>query len=148
MDVIDRRILAILAHNSRTSLRRMAEELGMPHTTIHSRLKKLEAAGVIRRYTVDIDYSVLGYDVTALINVSVEGSLIEDVERRVSEISNVIAVYDVTGEFDIVLVARFRGIGELDRFIKWLNKLPGVRRTLTSIAFRVVKEDPVSLLEA
>ncbi len=110
-------------------------------------MRRLEEAGVIKGYTVNLDYSKLGYDVTVVIHMSVEGRVIEDIEERLARISNVVAVYDVTGEFDIIVLARFGSIGELDRFIKWLIKVPGVRRTITSIALRIVKEDFNSPLE-
>ncbi len=148
MDTVDLRILVELARDSRLSVRRLASLLGMPHTTVYARMKKLEERRVVRRYTVDINPEALGYDITAIVSISVDGSVIEEVEEDLARIANVIAVYDVTGDFDIMAIARFRSIGELDRFIKWLNKHPGVKKTLTSIAFRVVKEDPTSVLDA
>ena len=146
LDHLDLEILRRLSGDSRSSIRKLSRELGVPPSTLYSRIKRLEELGVVRGYTAVIDYAKLGFQVTAAIHVSVEGKMIEELERIVASRPEAVAVYDITGEYDMLVIARFRSIGELDRFIKWLNKLEGVKRTVTSIAFRVVKEDNSGLL--
>lgn len=146
IDILDLRLLRRLAHNSRISVRSLANQLGIPHTTLYSRIRRLERLGVIKRYTIVPDLAKLGYAITAATSVSVEGRHIEELEETVSRRPEIVAVYDITGEYDMLIVAKFRGIGELDSFIKWLNKQRGVRRTVTSVVFRIVKEDLASPL--
>ncbi len=146
IDILDLRLLRRLAHNSRISVRSLASQLGIPHTTLYSRIRRLERLGVIKRYTIMPDLAKLGYTITAVTSVSVEGRYIEELEETVSRRTETVAVYDITGEYDMLIVAKFRGIGELDSFIKWLNKQRGVRRTETSVVFRIVKEDLASPL--
>ncbi len=146
MDEVDAAILSILAGNSRTSLRRIASRIGLPYTTVYSRIRRMEEKGVIQRYTVLLDHSKLGYRITAVTQVSVQGRYIESLEKLVAGRREAVAVYDITGEYDMLVIARFKSIEELDSFIKWLNKLEGVERTVSSVVFRVVKEDPASML--
>lgn len=146
LDPIDLSLVRVLARNSRISVRKLASILKMPHTTVYSRLRRLEEANVIKGYTINIDYRMLGFTVTAVIHVSAQGSYIEELEKILASRHETIAVYDVTGEYDMIVVARFKSIDELDKFIKWVNKLEGVEKTITSIAFRVVKEDLASPL--
>ncbi|MGC9122221.1 MAG: Lrp/AsnC family transcriptional regulator, partial [Thermogladius sp.] len=79
--------------------------------------------------------------VKALILLNVDGKHILDVESDVSRHQNVEAVYDITGEFDVAVIASFKSISELDEFVKWLLKHPYIKQSRTSIIFRVAKEE-------
>ena len=74
--------------------------------------------------------------------IQVDGAYIEKVEEMLAKEKNVRAVYDITGEYDIAIITTFKSIDDLDRFIKRLIKIPYVKRSMTSIAFRIVKETP------
>lgn len=140
MDDLDVKIIGKLLKDSRKSLRSIAKELGTPTSTIHERVKRLVRLGVIRRFTAELDPRVLGLDITALILVSVDGAYISEVEKILSTYDQVVAVYDITGEFDVALIAKFRNMDELNNFIKTILKIPHIRRTVTSVVFNVVKE--------
>jgi DNA-binding Lrp family transcriptional regulator len=140
LDELDIRILERLLKDSRKSLRSIAKELGTPTSTVHERVKRLVKIGIIKRFTAELDTKILGMDVTALILISVEGAYITEVERALSSYEQVVAVYDITGEFDVAVIAKFRSIDELNNFIKNVLKIPHVKRTVTSVVFNVVKE--------
>ncbi len=142
LDAVDVKLVRLLAEDSRLSTRALASRLGLAHSTVGSRLRRLLELGVIRRFTVLVDHEALGYEVTALTLIQAEGSHIEELERELSTHPNIVAVYDITGEFDVAVIARFKSMRQLDAFLKAVNKLPYVRRTVTSIVLRVVKEDP------
>jgi Lrp/AsnC family transcriptional regulator for asnA, asnC and gidA len=139
-DDLDKRILEFLREDSRVSLKVIAENTGKPVSTIHERIKKLVRNGILRKFTVLIDYGKMGYGIKVLILVNVDGKHIIDVENYVSQHPNVQAVYDITGEFDVAVLAAFKSMSELDKFVKWLLQNPFIRQTRTSIVFRVVKE--------
>jgi len=141
IDELDKKILNELIENPRVTYRELARKLGVSVGTVHLRIRKLQAKGVIKGFTVQVDYGKVGYDVTALILIKVDGKHILNVERDVAKHSNVCAVYDVTGEFDVIVVAKFRSIRELNDFIKSLLAKPYIVSTNTSIALNVVKED-------
>ncbi len=146
-DDIDVKLLKLLARNSRASLRELAKSLGVAVSTVHARLQKLLRDGLIKRFTIVPDYERLGYPITAVILVSVEGGAIEEVASRLAEEPNLIAVYDVTGDYDLILVGKFRSMSELNLFLKRLNKMYSIKRTVTSVVLKVFKEDLVSPLE-
>lgn len=142
IDEVDRKILRELARNSKLSIRELARRVGVPHTTVHERVRRLEREGIIQGYTARIDYKRLGYMVTALILANVIGRHIVEVEEWLSRHQNVVAVYDITGEYDIAIMASFKDIDELDSFVKEVLKNPWIKQTRTSIVFRKVKEWP------
>ena len=142
LDDIDMMILRRLAVYGKEGIRELARNLGKSPSTIAFRIKRLEREGVIRGYTTVIDYRKLGYQINAITLLQVVGAYIEELEEILTKEPNVKAVYDVTGEYDIAIITSFREIEDLDRFIKRIIKIPHVKRSMTSIIFRVVKETP------
>ncbi len=140
VDGLDLKVLEILQRNGRASLREVSEKVGRPVSTVHERIRKMLQKGVIKGFTTLVDYEKLGYQVKALILANVEGKHIIDVEKHVASHPNVLAVYDITGEFDVAIIAIFKSISELDQFVKWLLQHPHIKQTRTSIVFRTVKE--------
>lgn len=141
LDEVDKKIISILIENSRTSIREIARELRLSPATIHERIKKLLERNIIRAFTILLDHRLIGYDVTALILLSVDGKHIVEVEGWLSKHRNVVAVYDITGEFDVAIIVKTRNIIELNEFVKNTLQNPYIKRTVTSVVFNVVKED-------
>jgi len=73
--------------------------------------------------------------------MQVDGGHIVDVERAIAKSKSVMAVYDTTGDFDIITIAKFKSREELNTFIKENLKMPNVKRSVTSIVLNVVKEE-------
>jgi DNA-binding Lrp family transcriptional regulator len=142
VDELDLKILDVIKNDAKLSVREIAKILNKSPSTILSRIKKLERIGVIKGYATLIDYSKLNYQVTAITLLQVEGPYIEEVEKLLASEPNVRAVYDVTGEYDVIVISLFKTVSELDNFIKRLLKVPHIRRSITSIAFRVIKDNP------
>lgn len=141
IDQLDIRILEELATNSKRSYHKLASNLHVSPTTILKRIKALESAGYIKSYSIITDHKMLGYDITAIIEISADGSSILKVEEYLSKQKSTCAVYDTTGICDSIVIAKFKSIEELDRFVKTLNNIEGVNKTNTHIALNVVKED-------
>ena len=141
IDKIDLQIINLLQEDSRLSFNKMAKELGISVGTAYNRIKNLEERGILRGYTAIVDPVKVGYTLTAIILIQAEGKHLLDVENEVAKMSNVISVYDITGDFDIAVVARFKDRFGLNAFIKNLLTMPYVKRTVTNVVLNVVKED-------
>ncbi len=137
---IDIEILRALQEDARSSYRDIARKLKISVGTVHSRVSRLEEAKVIRGFSVDINYSKLGYGITALILLQAKGKHLRDVESKLSKFPNVCVVYDITGDFDIGLVAKFETTLLMDRFIKEVLAMDFVERAVTSIVLNSLKE--------
>jgi len=142
VDELDLQILDLIKDNARLSIREIAKALGKSPSVVHRRLKRLERTGVIRRYVALLDYAKLGYGIHALTLLQVEGGYITDVEKILAQEPNVRAVYDITGEYDVAVITVFSSVNELDSFIKKILKVPYIKRSVTNIILRVVKDSP------
>jgi DNA-binding Lrp family transcriptional regulator len=141
LDDIDLRIISVIQEDSRLSYNKIASKLRISVGTAYNRIKSLEERGVLKGYTVLIDMDKVGYNLTALILIQAEGKHLLDVENEIAKMNNVVSVYDITGDFDIAVIARFKDRDSLNRFIKSLIGLPHVKRTVTNVVLNVVKED-------
>lgn len=140
IDDTDRDILASLNDNARKSYREISRELDIALSTVSSRVQQLEEAGVIQGYVPLIDPAALGYEMTAVISVKIShGNLIE-VQAALAERERVFGVYDVTGEFDSVVLARFPSRRALNDFVKEVLSHPDVEHTTTHLVLNTIKE--------
>ena len=141
MDKIDEKILKNLLVDARLSARQLSLKLGMSTVTILSRIKKLEKAKIIKGYTAILNHEKLGYDLTAVIEIIAKKDKIVQVEDELSDIENVCAVYDVTGNTDTLIIAKFKGREDLSKFVKNLSSILNVENTITHVVLNTVKED-------
>ncbi len=141
MDELDFRILRELLRDSRQSYRKLAEILDVAVGTVQNRIRKLEKEGVIKGYTVLLDHEKLGYELTSITRITVSKGRLVDTEMEIAEMASVLAVYDVTGEADIIVIAKFKSRKDLSDFTKKLLSLPYVERTNTHIVLTTIKED-------
>ena len=141
IDEIDLQIISLLQEDSRLSFNKMAKELGVSVGTVCNRIKSLEEKGIIKGYTAIVNPIKIGYGLTAIILIQAEGKHLVDVEREVAKMKHIVSVYDITGDFDIAVIARFKDIFGLNTFIKRLLAMPYVKRTVTNVVLNVVKED-------
>ena len=134
-------IIALLQGDSRLSFNKLAKKLGVSVGTAYNRVKTLEALGVVKGYTVVLDTSKLGFELTAIILIQAAGKHLLDVEKEIANTANVIAVYDIAGEHDAAVVAKFKDRTSLNKYLQSLLTKPYVKRTVTNVALNVVKED-------
>ena len=141
MDETNVKIVRKLLLDARLSYRKIAEEIGVSPPTVLSRVKKLENDNIIKFYSAVLDHEKLGYDLTAIIEVTAVKGKISEVERHIARLPNVCAVYDITGLTDMVIIAKFKNRKDLSNFVKKDLSMSYVERTNTHIVLLTVKED-------
>jgi DNA-binding Lrp family transcriptional regulator len=141
LDEIDLKILKNLLVDARQSARKLSLKLGISTVTALSRIEKLEKLKIIKSFSAILDDQKLGYDLTAIIEISIKKGQMALVEKEVSTLDNVCAVYDITGKTDAVVIAKFKNREDLSEFVKQLSSKPNVENTNTHIVLNTVKED-------
>jgi Lrp/AsnC family transcriptional regulator, regulator for asnA, asnC and gidA len=138
---VDLQILSTLQENSRVSYRKLANKLHISGTMAAAKIKRMENKGLLQGFAAMMDPIKLGYDLTAIIFFQIEGGYLQNLIVELSQTANVLAVYEITGDFDIVAVVKLKDRDSLNALIKDLLVTPHIKKTMTNIALNVVKED-------
>ncbi|MGQ9596535.1 MAG: Lrp/AsnC family transcriptional regulator [Thermoproteota archaeon] len=141
VDDLDLKILRELMEDSRNTCRKIAKKLGVSPGTVLFRIRRMEKNGVLKKYTVSVDYEKLGYSVTSVTEITVSKGKLVEVEKKLAVLPGVCAVYDVTGDVDAIVISKFKNPAELSKFAKKILSITNVERTNTHFVLTVVKED-------
>ncbi|RQG94463.1 HTH-type transcriptional regulator Lrp [Natrarchaeobius chitinivorans] len=138
---LDAKLVNALLGDGRASLRSLAEELDVSVTTISNHLSDLEEEGVIEGYTPRLDYDAVGYDVTAVIQLQVEGNALPDITDTLRDHRQMISVYEVTGDYDVIAIGKFKDTDGMNEQIKALLTDPDIKASNTSVVLNAVSEN-------
>ncbi|MFD1588191.1 HTH-type transcriptional regulator Lrp [Halorientalis brevis] len=137
---LDRKLVNALLGDGRASLRSLAADLDVSVTTISNHLTELEDTGVIQGYSPQVDYEQLGYDVTAILQLKVEGSALVDVTQTLCNHQQMTSVYEVTGDHDIIAIGKFTDTDDMNATIKDLLSDPEINESNTSVVLDAPNE--------
>ena len=140
-DDAGKKIIRSLNQNSRKSFREIAKDVGLSAPAVIDKVKKLEEAGAIKGYIPVLDSKYFGYDLTAIIAIRISNGKLIQTQEKIAEDPHVFAIYDVTGEWDSFVCARFKDREDLNTFIKYILNQKYVERTITHIVLNVVKDE-------
>ena len=138
----DSELLRFLNKNGKATQRELAKATGLALGTVSNHLKTLEKEKIIRGYFADIDPEKVGFNLTSTINLRITKGKIMEVQASIAKHPRVYAVYDITGEWDSLVLARFKDREEMDQFIKTVLSQRNIERTSTSLVLNNVKEEP------
>ena len=118
LDARDRQILRLVQRDATLAQAEIARQVGLSTAAVHERLKKLEASGVIRRWTAVVDPAAVGVQVTAFVEVFLEHPRFEPAFlERLRELDEVLECHHVTGEFSLLLKVRVRDMEALQHLL-------------------------------
>jgi len=142
IDEKDRQILNLLMENGRISYADIAKAVGMKSPSVIDRIKRLEQIGIIKGYTADINYSLLGDDINAFIGVSMDNAKhIEEFEEHVREIDpDMVSCNHVTGDYTFLMRVITKNTQSLSKLIKKVRNISGVDKTNTILVFSTLMD--------
>jgi len=143
-DRLDIAILRALQDNSRRTLNEIGVAVGLSATACWTRIKRLEAEGVIKRYTIDMDRAKLGFRDSVIVQVTLESHSDEtlyEFGRTLAAIPEVVEAYLVSGDYDYYIRIAVRDTRDYERLLREkLYKIPGIRHSKSHFVLRVLKE--------
>jgi len=146
---LDLAILRVLRDDSRKTLQEIGAIVGLSATSCWTRIKKLEAQGVIKRYTVDLDPTKLGYNDFVIVQLTLESHTDEtlyEFGRVLASIPEIQEAYLVSGDYDYYIRIAVRDTRDYERLLREkLYKIPGIRHSKSSFVLRMLKEVSVPL---
>jgi Lrp/AsnC family transcriptional regulator, leucine-responsive regulatory protein len=137
LDERDLEIVSALREDARATYADIAARVGLSASSVHERVRKLEAAGVITAYRAVVDPEALGLFVTALIAVTpLDPQQPDDLPERLADVPEVEDCLSVAGEANYILKVRTRSTNHLEELIRRLREKAGVS-TRTTIALSI-----------
>lgn len=125
--------------DARKSYREIQNDLGISIGTIHNRISKLKKKGVISGYTLKLNNAELGYKLTFLIRIQVDGKHTPEILEQISKIPEVCSVFHTTGEQSAALICRFKEADKVHEFIRDLNEREYVVKTVSNMVLKEYK---------
>lgn len=146
VDDLDKKIVRVLNENARRSFREIARKVGTSVTGIIHRIKKYEESGVIKGYIPVVDPEYFGYNLIAIIALRISQGRLLETQEEIAADHRAVAVYDITGDWDSMIIGRFEGREDLNNFIKKVLSKKYVDRTVTHLVLNVVKEEKRTII--
>lgn len=134
-DALDRKIITALQANARQSTAAIAAGLGVARTTVHERIARMEARGLIKGYSVVLGQMDDAPLVQVIVMLSVQQPETARIIKRLEAYPEVKLCLSVNGEFDLMLSAEAPRIEDLDILTDEFAEIPGVIRTKTHVVF-------------
>jgi Lrp/AsnC family transcriptional regulator for asnA, asnC and gidA len=143
LDELDLKILQELVTDSSQSIPKLSKKIDVNTSVVYSRIKRLVRRGIIKRFTVEVDESQLGYTVSAYVGVNTDSRKRESVRAGIMGIPEVRELAEVTGRFDFLVFLRAKGLEELHNVISQkIGMIDGVEHTETFISMRQESKNP------
>ena len=148
-DKHDLAILRELLEDSRRTLQEIGAAVKLAPTTCWSRIKRLEAEGVIKQYRIELDRTRLGYRDTVIVQLTLESHTDEtlfEFGRVLAEIPEVMEAYLVSGDYDYYIRIAVKDTRDYERLLREkLYKIPGIRHSKSSFVLRTLKKADLPL---
>jgi len=148
LDLFDRRLLGALQANAQARYADLGAAAHLSAPAAFERVKKLKRAGVIRRFTIDLDPDALGLHVCAFVEIALNNARCAEAAEALAALAGVLECHVVAGAFDIHLKVRAPSTAGLHSIISRVSQMPFVRETKTTMVLETYREGQVRLDEA
>ncbi len=140
LDEVDKRILEVLEKDSRTPLRKISKQVKIPPSTVYGRIKRLRKRGVVRRFVAILNPKALGFLVLAFVLIKARAGMCSTVTEGLKEYPEILEIYEVTGDYDIIIKVIMRSYEELNTFLDKIGGIEGIESTCTMVVFKTHKD--------
>ncbi len=141
LDETDRRILGHLRTHGRDSYRQVARALELHPATVIKRVEVMQKSGVIRHFGAQVDLLRMGYEFMALVEVRCTANFIPAVGAKLAKEQGVVAMWNITGHEDFIVMVACRTRAEFNHTIKTIGAQAHVERTNTRVVLNVIKSE-------
>lgn len=143
IDDLDMKILAELVKDANISVPRMSKKINVNSSVVYSRIKRLAKRGLIKKFTIVVDEEALGFNVKAIIGLSMDSKLRDNVLAELFKVSEVREIAEVTGRFDVLVTIAARALDEMHRLISdKIGRIEGVQKTETFVEMKKTIREP------
>ncbi len=142
------KLLYELTLDGSISVPTLSKKLGINASVLYSRIKRLMKKKLIKKFTVEIDESLLGIGVKASVGINRDPKLKEAIHKKFLKTSEIVSISEVTGRFDIIIKIHAKNLEALHSVvIEKIGKIDGIQNTETFVELQKTDKDPVYLIE-
>lgn len=148
LDNINLQIIDFLGRDSSTPFVEIAKHIGISDATVHIRVKRLIAAGIINKFTISVDNNRLGYDHLAFMGINIEPGFAEEITDDLSKVEEVLEIHEIHGRFDLLLKVRAKNLEQMrDIVVNKIRILPHIIETELMTVLKSRKEEQMVSLK-
>ena len=142
------KLLFELTKDGSISVPTLSKKLGINASVLYSRIKRLMKKKLIKKFTVEIDDSLLGIGVKASVGINRDPKHKDEIHKTLMDIPEVVSISEVTGRFDIIIQVYAKNLEALHVIvIKKIGKIPGIQNSETFVELQKTDKDPVYLTQ-
>jgi Lrp/AsnC family transcriptional regulator, regulator for asnA, asnC and gidA len=146
LDDLNLKIMEMLGKDSSVSFVEVAKQIDVSDATIHNRVQRLLAAGIINRFTISVDNNRLGYSHLAYMGINIECGFIDDVTSNLCKVDEVLEVHEMHGMFDLFIKIRAKDLEQLRDIVQnKICRLPHILETELMTVLKTGKEEHSAL---
>lgn len=142
LDILDMKIIKCLTEDARTTYRHIAEESGVSEATVKNRIDRMMEEGVIKKFTVMLDYHKLGRAIKSFIGLRVQPAKLQEIVGHFKEHPDIHVVYRTSGDVDLLFEVIFEKMEDLNTFLENELALDGILGTVVTIVIGPYKRCP------
>ena len=147
-DELDMKLLYELTKDGSISVPILSKKLGINASVLYSRIKRLLKKKLIKKFTVEIDDSLLGIGVKAIVGINRDPKLKDLIHKKFMETPEVVSIAEITGRFDIMIQVYAKNLEALHTIvIEKIGKIDGIQNTETFVELQKTYKDPVYLIQ-
>ena len=147
-DDLDMKLLYELTKDGSISVPILSKKLDINASVLYSRIKRLMKKKLIKKFTIDIDESLLGIGVKASVGINRDPKYKDVIHKKFMEITGVVSISEVTGRFDIIIDVYAKNLEALHAVvIEKIGKIEGIQNTETFVELQKTDKDPVYLIQ-
>jgi Lrp/AsnC family transcriptional regulator, regulator for asnA, asnC and gidA len=144
LDMIDYKIIDILAKDSSTTFVDIGKQIGVSDATIHIRVRRLRELGIIGNFTISVNNNLLGYDHLAFMGINVEPGFAEEVGNGLSLFEEILEIHEMHNRFDLLVKIRATDLEDLrDIIVNKIRRLPRLLEAELMTILKTKKEDQI-----
>ncbi|MDQ3718369.1 MAG: Lrp/AsnC family transcriptional regulator [Thermoproteota archaeon] len=148
MDEINLRILDILSRDASRPFVDIAKELEISDATVHIRVRRLLAAGILRKFTIATDQALLGYDHLAFLGINIDQGSADQVIAVLSQFDEILELHEMYGQFDLLLKIRTKSLQEMrDIVANKIGRIPQITEAALMTVLKTIKEEQTIILK-
>ena len=142
------KLLYELTKDGSISVPILSKKLEINASVLYSRIKRLQKKKLIKKFTVEIDDSLLGIGVKATVGINRDPKFKDAIHEQFMEIPEVVSISEITGRFDILIKIYAKNLESLHSVvIEKIGKIDGIQNTETFVELQRTNKDPVYLIQ-